>query len=69
MEMKILLGASFALNLLLLYLWRQDRNIAAFLHYHFVCKAGMSVEEAAAEMEADFKEFTENRTIWDKLFG
>ncbi len=68
MEMKILLGLSVGLNLLLVYLWRQERITAAFFHYHFVFKAGKSPADAANEMETDFKEFMENNTLWDKLF-
>ncbi len=64
-----LLGASIALNLLLLYLWRVDRFRLSVLHYHFVHKAGMTREEFADEMQEDYEEFCDGCSIWDKLFG
>ncbi len=65
MELKLLLGASIALNVVLLIKWRIARIHAAAVVYHMTKKYGPQLRSEIAESE---REMMKQMSVWDKLF-
>lgn len=63
--MIYLLGASIALNVVLLIKWRIARIHAAAAIFHMTKKYGPQLRSELAESE---KEMLKQMSLWDKLF-